>query len=922
MLAVGSLSARAATFHDFDNLFTGTPYTLLQNNVMPGPTILTNGPTGAFLRLTTTNTALNNSVDFERSDPGTFSQIVADFDFRITAGPNGAADGFGFALLSTADFGIKGGEEPGLDHVPYTIYEEPNLTNSLGVGFDIYKNVDTGELYDNHVSIHFNGQKLGEFDATAFNLASGQWIHAKITVQPGNNASNLNSPGGLVTVVLTNATVNAFTIVNNFFITNLVPYESRVHFGARTGPTLSAAQDIDNVNVKFSNPAALQGPQFIWGFTNFTTVESAPAYLYVVRTNGTVGAATVALAISNITAVAGVDFTAPGPLTFADGEMIKYFTVPMINNAGVNPNKTFAVFLTNAVGATIGSPSNAVVTIVDDDNPAVAGQWSSVANFPVTAMSPGGVIPIHLSLLPSGKMIFWDRHGTNSGGTDGDPFIWDLQAGTFTKTPTLTYDVFCGGQVLLPDGRLFVVGGHITDGDGEKKTSIYDPVANTWTRIPDMNLGRWYPTATALPNGEILVEAGTSGLNGVNLTKIPQVWNPIAGTWRYLTAAGTQNTGFPNWANYYPYNLLAPNGQIFCAGPQQMSRYLDTSGTGNWVNVAASSLSYRDYGTACMYDDGKIFMSGGNPHEPYFEGPFQYFPSRIAEVINLNDAQPAWRQVAPMNSGRRFGTATLLPDGQVLVTGGSSAPGFNRVAGAAFFAEVWDPVTEQWTVLAAQTRPRGYHCNSLLLPDGRVVSTGGGHPNPVDGAVEPNAEFFSPPYLFKGARPTITAAPAAVSHGQKFFVATPDATNIANVNWIRLGNITHNFDQNQRINRLAFTPAAGGLSVTAPANAAICPPGHYLLFILNSNGVPSVSQVVQIGTGLTSVTAVGSDNQVTFTSATGNKYQLERTDALLTANNVWAVVGATVTALGNTTTVTDIGGAGQAKRFYRVHQVP
>ncbi|MBI3874634.1 MAG: DUF1929 domain-containing protein [Verrucomicrobia bacterium] len=900
-------SLRAATFTDFDNVFAGTPYTLLQNNVAPGPAIVAGGPTGAFLRLTTTNNSLNNSVDFKLSDAGAYNQVVADFDFRITPGPNGASDGFGFALLNTANFGAEGGVElPG-----NVLYEEPNLTNSLGVGFDIFNN--GAEINGNHLSVHFNGAQLAEFDAGTVTLASGQWIHAKITMRPGGGFSD-------VSVVLTPAGGQAVTVVNNFVVNGFLPYEGRVHFGARTGPALSASHDLDNINVQFANPAAGPAAQFIWGFTNFTTVEGSPLYLHVQRINNAAGAASVQVAISNGTAVAGTDFTVPNAtLNFADGESIHYFTLPTTKNGAVNANKTFVAVLTNAVGATIGAQSNALATIVDVDNPAVVGQWSGVSNFPA---NPYPLVSIHLNLLPNGKILFWDRHGTNFGGTDGDQYLWDVNANTFIKTPTNSYDLFCAGHALMPDGRLFVVGGHITDGDGENKASIYDPASNTWTRITDMNLGRWYPTVTTLATGELLVEAGTYGINGVNVNKTNQVWNPITGTWRYLTTAGAQNQGFPVWANYYPYMMQAPNGMVFCAGPQQMARYLDPTGTGNWIDVAASSLTYRDYGTACMYDDGKVFLTGGNPQEPFFEGPFQYFPSRIAEVINLNDAQPAWRRVAPMNIGRRFGTATLLPDGKVLVTGGSSAPGFNNVAGAAFFAELWDPVTEQWTVLAAQARPRGYHCNSLLLPDGRVVSTGGGHPDPVDGTAEPNAEFFSPPYLFKGARPTISAAPNTTTYGQTFSVQTPDAANVANVNWIRIGDITHNFNQNQHINRLAFTKTATGVQVTAPASSVLAPPGHYLLFLLNSNGVPSIAKIIQIGTGITGMATVGGDRQVTFTTIAGSRYQLERTDGLVSVNNVWTVVGTAVTATGATTTVTDVGGAAQTKRFYRVHQVP
>jgi hypothetical protein len=109
-----------------------------------------------------------------------------------------------------------------------------------------------------------------------------------------------------------------------------------------------------------------------------------------------------------------------------------------------------------------------------------------------------------------------------------------------------------------------------------------------------------------------------------------------------------------------------------------------------------------------------------------------------------------------------------------------------------------------------------------------------------------NYEIFSPPYLFKGARPTITSAPAAVGYGQTFLVGTADAANISKVSWIRLGSVTHAFDQNQRFSQLAFTQDPGGLLVTAPSNGNLAPPGHYLLFFLNGSGVPSVARIVRI----------------------------------------------------------------------------
>jgi hypothetical protein len=200
--------------------------------------------------------------------------------------------------------------------------------------------------------------------------------------------------------------------------------------------------------------------------------------------------------------------------------------------------------------------------------------------------------------------------------------------------------------------------------------------------------------------------------------------------------------------------------------------------------------------------------------------------------------------VQSMHYARRHLNATLLPTGEVLVTGGTSATGFNNPAGAVHAAEVWNPGTEKWTTLASNSVIRIYHSTSLLLPDGRVLHSGSG-----DGGGSPteeNAELFSPPYLFKGARPVITSAPSSVGYGEDFSVDTPNGASIAQVSLIRLGSVTHAFDQNQRFNQLTFSENGGGLSIHSPANPNLAPPGHYLLFLVNDNGVPSVGNIIRI----------------------------------------------------------------------------
>jgi Galactose oxidase-like, Early set domain/Glyoxal oxidase N-terminus len=446
------------------------------------------------------------------------------------------------------------------------------------------------------------------------------------------------------------------------------------------------------------------------------------------------------------------------------------------------------------------------------EDPAVVGQWTQVIPWPIVA--------IHTNLLPNGKVLAWPRDGGNMAQ------LWDPAADTFAAVPNQQTNVFCAGHSFLPDGRLLVTGGHVTDGVGLRHTNLFDPGTNTWSRVGDMQQARWYPSNCSLANGEQLVVSGNID-NRTGPSLLPQVWNASQG-WRDLTRAKLL-------VPLYPFLHVALDGKVFCPGPNQLSYFLSTAGAGALTRGPISKFGYRDYGSSMLYDDGKVLMVGG--HDP---------PTATAEVIDLTARTPAWRYVAPMAYARRQLNATLLPDGTVLVTGGTSSRGFNTGTRAVFAAELWDPTTERWSTLASMQVPRLYHSTALLLPDGRVLSGGGGEPAASGDVDHPNVEFFSPPYLFKGDRPEITSAPASVAYGETFLVGTPDAGRIARVTWLRLGSVTHAFNQNQRINRLSFSPAEDGLNVVAPTSARLCPPGHYMLFLLNDNGVPSVARIIQI----------------------------------------------------------------------------
>jgi hypothetical protein len=379
-----------------------------------------------------------------------------------------------------------------------------------------------------------------------------------------------------------------------------------------------------------------------------------------------------------------------------------------------------------------------------------------------------------------------------------------------------------------------VAGGHITSFVGLPNAYTYDPLNNTWTRLPDMNNGRWYPTSTTLPNGDVLVISGTIDSN--NHTNVePQVWEQATGSWRNLTAA---HLALP----FYPFMFVAPNGKVFCAGPNQVSRYLNVTGTGDWSSVANNNYGTRNWGSAVMYGDGKVLIMGGTPCGFYATNCTTY-PTESAEIIDLNNPTPTWTYTGSMvTGGRKLHNATLLADGKVFVSGGARGIGDpnNQTVDPAYQCELWDPATGTWTTMASLTRIRSYHSIAVLLPDGRVLSAGGD-----SGGT--SAEVYSPPYLFHGSRPTITSAPASVAYGESFFVGTPNGPNISSITLIGLSSVTHGFNMGQRISRPVFSQAPGGLDVTAPLNSNKTPPGYYMLFILNSEGVPSVAKIIQIG---------------------------------------------------------------------------
>ena len=827
-----AMGTAVPTLQTFDVAETGTPFSLGNHigGASPGPTLVGGGPTGSSqaLRLVyQTPTPTHNSVAFNRTQPGAFDVVMIDFDFRM-ASADTRADGLGFALLNTGPYGTMGAV------APTGIAEEPNFTGSLGIGFDIYKNADIGDPNNNHVSIHYDGTKRADVTATeSLDLASGRWIHARLMLRPGGAFHD-------VSLTLTPDGGSPVTLIDHLVVAGFLPYEGRLYFAARAGGE-SANVDVDNVDARF---LTLSDAVLSFTAVTYRVMEgTGTVQVGVSRAGATDRPASVQVVTENDTALVPADYLPTSAvLTFAPGEVTKTFTVPIVNDLAAEgmADEAFFVALYTPAGAAIGGPSRAAVWIGDDDTARTAGRWSPPVEWPVVA--------IHLHLLPTGKVLFWEGSGQDDGGMVFDEIrSWDPVTGAVAHVALPGDDIFCSGHSLLADGRLLVTGGHMEENNrvhGLQHASAYNPFTNTWAHLADMNDKRWYPTNTALANGDALVVSGdvSHPLAGDPLPTVrnwmPQVWQAATSTWRNLDAALAATPAAP-WATaLYPRMFLAPDGRVFKAGPDAPSGFMTTAGSGAWVNGPPMLVADRDYGSAAMFD-GRVAVFGGGGADG--ANP----PTNTVEVIDLRESTPAWTSAAPMLYPRRHHNATLLPTGEVLITSGTSSPGFNNGAGAVLPGEIWNPQTGVWTATSPMTVKRVYHSTALLLPDGRVVVAGSGQPPAAGDVNHRNAEIFSPPYLFKGPRPVIASAPSTIVAGQTFAVASADAASITAVRLIRLGSVTHAFDQNQRLLTLPFTTAAEGVNPTLP-NTNMVPPGHYMLFLVNGAGVPSVAWIVQV----------------------------------------------------------------------------
>ncbi|MBE9032348.1 DUF4347 domain-containing protein, partial [filamentous cyanobacterium LEGE 11480] len=482
---------------------------------------------------------------------------------------------------------------------------------------------------------------------------------------------------------------------------------------------------------------------------------------------------------------------------------------------------------------------------IEQPTAAQVGSWSTPINFPN--------IPVAAAVLPNGKVVTWsswDRFTFGGGNSPKQSYtsIWDPNTGEVSEVlvTNTAHDMFCPGIAMLPDGRLLVNGG----GEFVRSTSIYDFETGQWSDGPDMNSRRWYNSTLTLGDGQVFTIGGNRSTSGTRLNTGPAEILDLSGNWKFLNNALIDPIGTSgDRGAEHPQIFLAPNGKVFAAGPSSTMYWYDTTGNGAVTAAGPRGDSpYSQVGAAVMYDTGKILTTGGSNR--YGSGGTVYNTAYAIDINNANNVTVTKQN--NMAYARDYQTGVVLPNGQVMIIGGEQGNRAFNDSRAVYRPEVWNPATGAWSLLDNHEIPRTYHSVALLLPDGRVMAGGGGLRGAGSPVNHPDVEVFTPAYLYNADgtladRPIIGSSPNSVSYNQTFSIQMNSSEPITKFNLVRMSAVTHGVNTDQRFLSVnAINQGNNTYSLQAPQNGNIAPPGHYMLFALNSKGVPSVAKTIQI----------------------------------------------------------------------------
>lgn len=467
-----------------------------------------------------------------------------------------------------------------------------------------------------------------------------------------------------------------------------------------------------------------------------------------------------------------------------------------------------------------------------------------------TTKHPSPVRSIHAAMLHTGKVLLVAGSGNDEKNFDAKSFrsvLWDPKTGAFQDVPT-PWDAFCAGHIFLPDGNLLIAGGTKEYEDlnkvpkqdfaGLKDSFIFNATTERYERVDSMDYARWYPTLTGLADGSVLSFSGLDE-KGEIIYGHTERFDPSTKQWELQPGL---NRTFPT----YPAMFLTNDGKLFYSGSNAGYGSTEIGRTpGLWDLSNNTFQEYKGIEDPDMLETSAslllppaqkqrfMVMGGGGV------GDSPKATNRTA-IIDLLSANPQWTKGPDLPEPTRYPNAVILPDDTVLKTGGSR--GYR--GGDVLSALIYHPNTNTFSTAASPTVGRNYHSEALLLPDGRVATFGS---NPLEeNAFEMRIEIYSPAYMFKGQRPSIQSGDDKLNLGGQAFFKTSNPDNIASVKLIRPSSVTHVTDVEQRSVDLEFQRTATGVNATLPENANLLPPGYYMAFVTDKQGLPSEAYWVHV----------------------------------------------------------------------------
>ncbi|MFD4408436.1 MULTISPECIES: galactose oxidase-like domain-containing protein [unclassified Streptomyces] len=385
------------------------------------------------------------------------------------------------------------------------------------------------------------------------------------------------------------------------------------------------------------------------------------------------------------------------------------------------------------------------------------------------------------------------------------------------------------------------------DFQGIRDAYEFDPVAEKYIKVDPMNEARWYPTLTTLSDGKVLSLSGLDEIGQLVPGK-NEVFDPKTRKWTYTKGIRQ----FPT----YPAISLMQNGKLFYSGsnagygPDDVGRDpgiwdLDTNKFTKLKGLSDPNMMETS-GTVLLppaQDEKYMVIGGGGVGESALS-------SKKTRLIDLKDKNPKFVDGPELEKGTRYPQSSILPDDTVLVSGGSEDYR-GRGASNILQARIYDPRSNSFDKVADPLVGRNYHSGSILLPDGRVMFFGSNSlyadkANTKPATFEQRIEIYTPPYLYRDSRPSLSGGPKTIARGGSATFASQHASSIKTARLIRPSASTHVTDVDQRSIALDFTKTKDGITVTVPKNRNLVESGWYMLFVTDDQGTPSKAQWVKV----------------------------------------------------------------------------